>query len=294
VTDARLRHRLELALFLAVRGALRVLPLAAARPVGAALGELLYALGIRRGVARENLARVFPEWPAAHRRAVARCCYRHFGAMVCDTIAWSRLDAVELCRRLTLVGWDRLDAVEAQGKGLLAISAHLGNWEMAGRPLGLYRAPFHPVARPFNNPLIYRYMERERERFGQRLIDKRGAARPLLRVLRDGGRVGLIMDQRVRPSQGIVVPFLGHPALATPLPASLALRTGAAAVPVIAWPERGGRYRVEIGEPIPPVGDERSPEAVAALTQSYLDALAREILRRPEQWLWLHRRWRLD
>jgi lauroyl/myristoyl acyltransferase len=131
----RLRHGGELALFLGLRGALRALPGAAARPVGAALGELLWTLGVRRSTVARNLELVFPDRPAAERRRLARSCYRHFGAMTCDTIAMSRLDAVELCRRLTLVGWERLDAAESHRRGVIVLSAHLGNWEVAARPI---------------------------------------------------------------------------------------------------------------------------------------------------------------
>jgi KDO2-lipid IV(A) lauroyltransferase len=290
-----LRHRAELGLFLAVRAAVRALPAAAARPAGAALGELIWLLGIRRRTVARNLRLVFPELSGSRRRRIARRCFRHFGAMTCDTVSMSRLDAVDLCRRLTLVGWERLDEAESHGRGLLVLSAHLGNWEVAARPIGLYRGPFHVVVRPFNNPLVYRYLAAERERFGEVQIAKRGAAKQLFRVVRQGGRAGVVMDQRVRPDQGIVLPFLGHPALVTPLPASVALRTGAPAVPLVAWPEAGGRYRVEVGEPIlPPVGEERGEEAVAALSRRYLAALEADIRRHPEQWLWMHRRWRLD
>ena len=294
-SSPRLRHRGELALFLAVRGLVRGLPLAAARPLGAALGDLIWALGIRRRTVAANLKLVFPELPQHERRRIAHRCYRHFGAMTCDTIALSRLDAVGFCKRLTLVGWERLAEAEALGRGLLVLSAHLGNWEVAARPVGLYRGPFHVVVRPFNNPLVYRYMDEERARWNERQIAKRGAAKGLFRVLREGGKAGVVMDQRVRPGQGIVLPFLGHPALVTPLPASVALRTGAPAVTIVAWPEPGGRYRVELGEPILPATDgERGDDAVAALTTRYLAALEADIRRKPEQWLWMHRRWRLD
>jgi KDO2-lipid IV(A) lauroyltransferase len=278
-----------------VRGIIRVLPLAAARPLGRSLGTLLWMLGARRSTTLRNLALVYPQRSAAERRRLARRCYRHFGAMICDTIAMSRLDPVGLCERLTLVGWERLAEAESRGRGLLVLSAHLGNWEVAARPVGLYRGPFHVVVRPFNNPLVYRYMDRERERFGERQIAKRGAAKQIFRVLREGGKAGMVMDQRVRPGQGIVLPFLGHPALVTPLPASVALRQGTPAVSIVAWPQPGGRYRVELGEPIlPPDGGERDDDVVAELTTRYLAALERDIRRQPEQWLWMHRRWRLD
>ena len=293
----RLRHRLELAVFHAVRAPLLALPISWARPLGSALGELLWASGVRRRTVDENLRRVFPEWSAARRRSVARACYRHFCGMVGESVAFTRIDAVELCRRLTLEGWDRLELAEARGRGVIVFSGHLGNWEIAGRVLGLYRAPYHILVRPFNNPLVWEHMSRERRRFGIREVLKQGAARQLFRVVRHGGRVGMVIDQRVRPGQGIVLPFLGHPALVTALPASLSLRTGAPAVPIFGWPAGRGRYRVEVGEPILPEdlpGGGDGDEAVAALTARYLAVLEREIRGRPEQWLWLHRRWRLD
>jgi KDO2-lipid IV(A) lauroyltransferase len=290
-----LRHTAELALFHAARAPLLALPVGWARRAGAALGELLWLAGARRRTVSENLALAFPSWPVQQRRVVARRCYRHFGAMLCESIAFTRVDAVELCRRLTIEGWDRLVAAEERGRGLIVFSGHIGNWEIGGRVLGLYRAPYHIVVRPFNNTRLYAYMARERERFGVREVPKHGAARQLFRVVRQGGRVGLVIDQRVRPSQGIVLPFFGHPALATPLPASLSLRTGAPAVPIFAWPQPGGRYRVEVGEAIlPPERGDDEEAAVATLTARYLAVLEGEIRRHPEQWLWMHRRWRLD
>jgi KDO2-lipid IV(A) lauroyltransferase len=292
----RLGHAVELAFFHATRGVLAALPFTWARPVGAALGELVWLAGARRGVVKRNLALALPELSAEQRRRLARRCYRHFGAMACESVAFTRIGAVELCRRLTLEGWDRLVAAEERGRGLIAFTGHLGNWEIAGRVVGLYRAPYHMVARPFNNERLYAHMARDRERYGIREVLKRGAARQLFRVVREGGRVGMVIDQRVRPGQGIVLPFFGHPALTTALPASLSLRTGAPAVPIFGWPAPGGRYRVEVGEPILP--PERSADddqaTVAALTSRYLAVFETEIRRRPEQWLWMHRRWRLD
>jgi KDO2-lipid IV(A) lauroyltransferase len=291
----RLGHRAELALFLAVRGLVGHLPPTAARRAGAALGQLLWIGGVRRRTTLGNLALAFPELSPAERRRLAARCFRHFGAMACDTIVTSRVDPVEFCRRLTIHGWEHLDAAEAQGRGVLVFGGHTGNWEIAARALGLYRTPYHIVVRPFNNPFVYSYMARDRERFGIREVNKRGAARQLFRVLREGGRVGLAMDQRVRRGQGgIEVPFFGHPALATPLPASMALRTGAPAVPIFAWPEPRGHYRIDVHPAIQPETTATGDAAVAELTGRFLAVLEREIRGRPEQWLWQHRRWRLD
>ena len=105
----------------------------------------------------------------------------------------------------------------------------------------------------------------------------------------------MVMDQRVRPEQGgIRVPFFGVEALTTPIPASLALRTGVPTVPIFAYPKPEGGWRIEIEEAIPPTGDPRDDEAVAAQTRRYLAVMEKAIRNRPEQWLWMHRRWRID
>ena len=294
-TSRPFRHRLELVLFLLARAAMRTTPHPWARAVGRSFGGLLYHLDRRhRRVVDDNLSLVFPDWDAHRRHDVSRRCFRHFGAMVFDIVSLGRFDAVEICRRLTVDGWEHLDTAEAKGRGVVAFTAHVGNWEMASYPFFLYRPPLHVVVRPFNNPLVYRHMEAERRRFGQELIAKSGAAREMFRVVKRGGKVGVVMDQRVRPGQGITVPFLGHEALATPLPAAVCLRTGAPALPVFARPEPGGRYRVTIAPPIVPPADGRDDDSVAAFTRRLLGPIEDAIREVPYQWLWMHRRWRLD
>ena len=291
----RTQHRLEWLLFRAVRGAVRVLPHATVRDLGGIVGSLARFLTPKhRRLVDRNLQRAFPDWDATRRRRVSRACFRHFGAMIFDVVSFGRFGPVELCERLTLEGWEHVAAAEAAGGGTLYLTAHLGHWEIAPHPLGLYRGTLHVVARPFNNPLLWAPMLAERERFGHRVIPKHGAAREVFRVLRDGGRVGMVVDQRVRRDQGAIeVPFFGHPALTTPLPAKVALRTGSPAVPTFAVPEPGGRYRVRFEAPIPPEGDPRSESAVATLTARYLETFERAIRDRPEQWLWMHDRWRI-
>jgi KDO2-lipid IV(A) lauroyltransferase len=289
-----LQHRAEWIAFMALRGGIRALPHPASRRMGSALGTLTWAgaPGYRRLVDR-NLARAFPDWGRARRRRVGRACFRHFGAMICDIMSFGRFGPVELCERLTLDGWEHVQAAEETPGGTLYLTAHLGNWEIAAHPVGLYRGALHVVARPFNNPLLWKPMLAERERLGHRVIDKHGAARDVFRVLRSGGRVGMVVDQRVRPSQGgIEVPFFGHPALTTALPAKVALRTRSLAIPTFGFPQPGGRYRVRFEAPIPPEGEPHSEEAIAALTERYLRSFEEAIRTHPEQWLWMHDRWR--
>jgi KDO2-lipid IV(A) lauroyltransferase len=248
-------------------------------------------------VVRDNLAQALPETGAGERRALARACFRHFGAAVCDTLSAQRLGPVDLCRRTTLEGWEHLVTAEERGRGVLVMGAHLGAWEPVPPLVALYRGPMHTVGRPADNPWIDRDVVRMRERFGGVALDKRGSVRPMLEALAAGGRVGLLIDQRVHPREGIAVPFFGRPAITSPLLARLSLRHGTPVVPVLGTLRPGGRYRVTFHPPIDPPestagGRRADPEAVAALTARYLAFVEAEIRKRPAEWLWMHERWK--
>jgi KDO2-lipid IV(A) lauroyltransferase len=327
--QAPIRHGIEYALYLALKGCVRALPHAATRSFGAAVGRLGHRLDRRhREIARRNLARAFPELaPAEHRRLVA-ACFRHFGGALCDLISSTRFDAVETCRRFSYEGWEHLDAAERLGRGVFLLGAHHGYWEISGRPIGLYKGVIHTVARPADNPRLERELARLRAWNGYSVIHKRGAARRMLQALRAGERVGILPDQRVRAREGIEVPFFGRPAMTTPVLARLSLRSGAPVVPVFAYPRPRGRYHLVVlppilpgeasgksatptgspaadGESVGPAGRPAAgsgegaatrnagddPATVARLTGRYLEVIEREIRRHPEMWLWMHQRW---
>lgn len=288
--DAPTIHRLEYALYLAAKATVHRLPHTAARSLGAALGDLVFHVAReRRHVAVANLRRALPELDSGERRRIARLSFRSLGATLFDVVSSLRLDAVELCRRLTIEGWEHVDRVDRLGKGTLALSAHLGTWEIAAYPLGLYRSPLHVVNRPADNPHLNREVVRLRERFGNVSIAKRGAVRQMIKVLRTGGRVGVLLDQRVLPNEGIRVPFFGLPAMTSTAPARLSLKSGAPALPLFGYLEPRGTYRVVFREPIAPEGE--GEEAARKLTERYLQRTETEIRHQPELWMWMHRRW---
>lgn len=277
------------------RGLIRALPHRAARPLGATLGDLACRLDRRHPrVARYNLEVVMPELaPDRRRRLIARC-FEHFGAVLVENVSLGRFDPIGFCERLTLEGWQHLEAAESRDRGTLIVTAHLGNWEIVGYALALYKGPTHVVARPTRNRWVERDLVRFRERFGNRTIYKRGAARRMLGALKRRERVAYVIDQRVHPNEGIETPFFGRTSFTSPLLATLSLRTGAPVVPMFAYPEPPDRFRVVVHPPIdPPDGSEAVvEEGVRELTLRYLAVIEEAIRERPEMWLWMHERWR--
>jgi KDO2-lipid IV(A) lauroyltransferase len=291
-------HRLEYGLFVLVSGLLRLLPHHGARALGRLMGRLLYALDRRhRRIATKNLALALPELGDDERRTIARRTFEHVGLATADTVSAGRFDAVELCKRLEIVGWHHLQEAEAEreargARGTLITTPHFGLWEIAAYAMGLYGGPFHVVGRPLDNPLLDRHLTLSRERFGNRQIPKHGAIRPALKALHAGERVGILIDQRQKPGQGIPVPCFGHDASTTPILARLSLKTGAPVVNIFCVPREGGRYRLEITPAIWPEDVPDGDEGIADLTRRYVAVQEEHIRRRPELWLWLHDRWR--
>lgn len=285
------RHRIEYGLYLLLKGMLRALPHESARNVGRAVGSLGHALDRRhREVALRNLELAMPEIPPAERRRLVRDCFRHFGAALCDAISSTRFDARDLCERFNLEGWENVEAADRPGKGFFVLSPHLGFWELVPPLIGAFHRKMNIVMRPADNPYLDRELRGLRERFGNGTLPKRGAARRMLETLKDGGIVGILIDQRVQAKEGIEVPFFGRPALTTPILARLSLRTGAPVLPVALFPEPDGKYRFIAHPPIVPP-EEGDEEAVAELTRQYLAVAEQDIRLHPEQWLWMHRRW---
>ncbi len=289
-----LRCRVEVGLFQLVQGSVRALPHRLAARVGAGWGDIWRAVSPgRRRLALENLARALPEIDEEQRRRLARQCFRELGTTVAEILSFGRFDATDLCRHVTVEGWDHLKEAEEDERGVMLLSAHVGNWEMAAQIIGLYAGPLHVVVRAMDNPALDRRIRGVREAHGNHTLVKRGAVRGILKTLRAGGRVGILVDQRARRSAGVLVPFLGRPAWTTTTPAAIALRTGSPVVPVFGERRSRGRLLVRVRPPIRPGGlDGSNPEAIAHLTTRYVEAVEEQIRRNPGSWTWMHDRWR--
>ena len=285
------RHRFEYAFYRAMKRFLRWRSHPAARRFGRRLGGLAYdVFPAARRTAMRNLELALPELGPGERRRVARGCFRHFGAHFADLLSASRFTREDVATHFDVEGWEHVEAAEEAAGGYILTAGHYGSWELALYPLSLRIDKLQAVARPPNSPLVAADLKADRERFGALMVEKKGAGFRLLSAHRKGARIAMVIDQHVRPSAGIQVPFMGHPAWTSPVLAMLSILTGAPVVHFTCVPAAGGRYRVSVRPPIEPAG--QGEEAQAALTGRYMEEIERDVRARPELWLWMHRRWR--
>jgi KDO2-lipid IV(A) lauroyltransferase len=259
--------------------------------LGRRAGDVTYAaLGRRRRLALANIAAAFPALSEAERRTMCRRAYRHLGMVAVDV---SRvLSSVErLLPTLRVEGTENLDAAMATSGCALAVTAHLGSWELLSLVPALIGHPISLVVRPLDAGWLDPLIARVRQCTGIEVIAKQRAARSMLEALRRRRVVALLMDQNASRREGIFVPFFGRLASTSRSAAVLALRTGAPIVPVFIRREQGFRHVVSF-EPALPRPENGGEAAVIELTTRCTEAIERAIRAAPEQWLWMHDRWR--
>ncbi|MEW5764345.1 MAG: lysophospholipid acyltransferase family protein [Acidobacteriota bacterium] len=262
------------------------------RSLGRALGSAVYLLDARhRRVALHNLERALPALSSRERRAVARGAFSHLGRLLVEILEHKE-PPTALLGRCRFEGLEHLRAAAEAGRGYFLVSAHFGNWERVALLQAALGYPLWMITRPLDNPRLEAFLARRRESTGNRVIHKRRAVREMVKGLREGRGIALVIDQNFGEPGRVFVPFFGRPAATTPVLGSLAVRTGAAVLPVFAFPEEGGWYRIVYGPPIeaPSTGD---PEADAISVTAAATARIEEAVRAcPGAWFWMHRRWR--
>jgi Kdo2-lipid IVA lauroyltransferase/acyltransferase len=248
----------------------------------------------RRELARANIARAFPEKSGEEVDALARAAFAHFGGLATELLHAAGRPVPETLARVEFPDVRVTLEADRSGRGILFLTAHLGNWEYSALGMAAAGVKAAVVARPLDNPLLDAWLTAFRTSNGNTIIDKRDAARGMLRVLRKGGALGVLADQHVGPPDGIPVPFFGRPASTTSALARIVDRTEALVLPVAAIRIAPSRYRLVVESVLDVRRLSAGEREVAALTARFNAILEGMIERHPEQWLWLHNRWRLD
>ncbi len=281
-------HRIETLLARGMLAAMGALPWRGSLAAGACLGDLTRALGIRRRVARENLARAFPLKSAAEREQILVGHYRELGRVA---VEYARLDRLVRAAAGEVVasatGIEHLEA--ARGRGAILLSGHFSNFEVVGAWLGRLN-PLDFVVRPLSNPGVEAWIAARRRAAGVGLISADDGLRGIFQSLRAGRWVAFLADQDARAA-GVFVPFFGHPASTPVGPARIALKLGVPILMGFVLRRDDGRFDLEVDPPLP-VPDGRDPDAARTLTALHTARLEERVRRRPELWFWLHRRWK--
>jgi KDO2-lipid IV(A) lauroyltransferase len=291
-TDPTFAHRLQLILVQAVESLVRLLPWRSAGALGRAAGRLAYHLDARhRRVVRENLRGAGLGLDDRGMRRLSRECFEHFGAVMFSTLRLLRATPEEVRAVYRIEGREHLRAAYGEGKGIIGLTGHLGNWEILALAVVLEEFPMAVVGRALDNPLLEARLRDFRTRFGNTVIPKDGAVRGALKALKERRVVGFLLDQDALTA-GVFVRFFGRWASTFPAAAMLAVKFDLPILPVSSRVDADGTVTIVADPPFhaPSTGD--PARDIWYTTQRMTSWLEAQVRANPSQWFWMHRRFK--
>lgn len=289
-----MRFRLEYALVWCVVRSIGVLPRPLARAVGIGVGRVTYLLhGKLRRVGMRNLGMAFPEKSIRERRKILRGVFTSLGRQLAEVCLFPRYTCENVSRVVIYDGYENFQQAAKRGKGVLFLTGHLGGWELSAFAHALYGHPLRFVMRPLDNPYLDHMVRDYRTMHGNIPILKDDPVRELLRAMKEGATVGILMDTNMMPPQGVFVNFFAIPACTPSGLARIALRTDAAVVPgFTVWDPALRKYRLRFDPALELVRTGDNEADILANTQLFTDVIEDFVRQYPDQWLWVHRRWK--
>ena len=287
-----LSHKAEYAALRGIVAVLGSLDWRLAGAIGARIGALGYRpLGIRRRVVERQIAAAFPGMSESGVRRIARKAYEHLGRASIEAAILPRLGRDAVLDLFEGANFKVIEEALSHRRGLILVTGHLGNWELAGAYIAARGVPIDAIARRMKNPLFDRYLTETRSRIGMNVVHDADAVRQTPRALREGRAVAFLADQGVLGLASTFVPFFGRPAKTPRGPAVFALRLGVPIVFGTAVRQPSGKYRLEFERvEVEHTGDR--DKDIDQIVANYTATLERWVRRYPEQYFWHHRRWR--
>jgi KDO2-lipid IV(A) lauroyltransferase len=286
---------LEAGLFIILSIPLAILPLTWSMKAGELLGfSVFYLWGSRRRIAIENLKNTLLFNAIIISEPVEKIIkdgFKNLGKSLVEIIKIYYGFGKKITNSVEVEGIGNFNRAKSKGKGILLLTGHCGNWELMAITSSVKLSGITIVARPINNPYINRIIENVRVRYGNSVIYKQGALKPIIQIFKDNGCVGILMDQAVIPDEGYVVDFLGRGAWTTKMPALLARKTGAAVLPVFINRTKEG-HRIKIYPEIELSDSNNREDAVKEDIRKFSYFVENYIRDYPTEWLWIHRRWK--
>lgn len=275
-----------------------VLPRNAGIWFGISTGGLAYQLlGKLRRTGQRNLELAFPDKSAAERTQILKAAFRNLGRVMATVSKFGELNAGNISDFIEynvdpayLAAFEK---IKTNGRGRILLGGHIGNWELQAFSYSVSFEQISFLARKMDNPRIEKMILDIRTRLGNKQIDKINSATQIMRVLRSGGTIGVLADVNSHPKEGVFVPFFGIPACTASGIALLAIRANAVIVPAFAiWDETRGKYFMAYDRIIEPVNSGDRKRDIEETTALFVAATERIIRAYPEQWIWIHRRWK--
>jgi len=254
-------------------------------------------LGSLRRTGLRSLDIAFPEKSEAERSAILKGSFESLGRVLAETSQFKKMTPADVEKIFDLDLDDEMRALyhsnKESGRGVLIVTGHLGNWEMLVFGFAAIHEPISFLARPLDNPLIEEMTMKTRTRFGNRPINKTNSAMLAVKILREGGILGALSDVNAHPKEGVFVPFFNVQACTISGPAIMAMRSGAAILPAFCiWDKELKKYRFVHGKVLEPTHTGDRKDDILATTTAYTAEIEKLIRRYPDQWLWIHKRWK--
>lgn len=267
---------------------LGILPWRLCQGIGRGIGGLAWRVSRRdRRRTLDHLALAFPELSESERVQLGKANFRHLGTLLTESLHLLRKNAATVEAVSRVEGWEQVERVRESGRPIVILTGHCGNWEILAAAINLRGLGMAVVARSLDEPGLQRLLAGLRQRFGTPTIERgsEGAARQLLTQLRRGGAIGMLIDQDTKVD-GVWVPFFGRPAFTPVGAAKIALRQKAVVIPAFAERLPDGRHFLRFDPPV------ELPDDLTEATALLSSKIEAQIRHRPEQWVWMHRRWR--
>jgi len=289
-----MRRKLEYAAAWPFIKILGTLPRPLSRGFAIGISQIVYLLHFRlRQVGMRNLAMVFPEKSAAERARILRGVFTSLGRQLAELCQFPRYTPENIDEVVVYDGLENYERAYARKKGVLFLTAHFGGWELSAFAHSLHGHWLHVVMRPMDNPYLDRLLQQNRTRYGNKTVAKDDFVRGLLAAMKAGETVGILMDTNMTPPQGIFVNFFGIPACTASGLARIALRTDAAVVPGFTiWDPALRKYRLRFDPALELVRTGNLEADITANTQMFTKVIEDYVRKYPDQWLWVHRRWK--
>ena len=294
-SDALLmRRKLEYAAAWPFIKILGILPRSLSRALAIAISQLAYRLHFKlRRVGMRNLEMAFPEKSGPERKRILRGEFASLGRQLAELCQFPKYTLENVDEVVVYDGLENYESAYARGKGVLFLTAHFGGWELSAFVHSLHGHPVNIVMRPMDNQYLDRMLQTQRTLHGNKVVPKDDFVRGLLAAMKTGQTVGILMDTNMTPPQGIFVDFFGIPACTASGLARIALRTDAAVVPGFTiWDEKLGKYRLRFDPELELIRTGDLEADIVANTQMFTRVIEHYVRKYPDQWLWVHRRWK--